>query len=197
VIVAYFHSTSGGHTENNENVWGGAPLAYIRGVPDPWDHHSPYHRWKVRYSPRGLGGAMGVGRLRSVRVHDRGVSGRIVRATFRGSGGRNRVDGWNGIRGRLGLRDIPTTIKRIRTGGSARAAVAGFGSHVLAREVYGSVSPAASGTTVVVERRAGGGWKRAATGRLGRSGGYSVIVDGPGLYRVVTGGDAGPAVRIR
>ncbi len=197
VIVAYFHSTSGGHTENNENVWGGTPLAYIRGVRDPWDRYSPYHRWKVRYSARGLGGAMGVGRLRSVHVNKRGVSGRIARATFRGSGGRNRVDGWNGIRGRLGLRDIPTTIKRIRTGGSARAAVAGLGSRVLAREVYGSVSPAAPGPTVVVQRRSDGRWKRAARGRLGRSGRYSIMVDGAGLYRVVTGGDAGPAVRVR
>ena len=198
VIVAYFHSTSGGYTENNENVWGGKPLAYIRGVRDPWDKTSPYHRWKVKYSARSLGGAMGVGRLRAVRVHKVGVSGRIVRATFRGRGGSNRVDGWNGIRGRLGLRDIPSTIKRITANGStARAAIAGLTSRALARDIFGSVSPARKGTVVVVQRRTDGRWQRAAKGRLGRSGRYRIAVEGAGLYRVVTGGDVGPTLRVR
>ncbi len=198
VIVAYFHSTSGGHTENNENVWGGTPLAYIRGVRDPWDRYSPYHRWKLRYKARSLGRAMGVGRLRAVNVHERGVSGRIVSATFRGSRGRNRVDGWDGLRGRLGLRDIPSTITRITANGStARAAVASLGSRVLARDVFGSVSPARQGARVVVQRRARGSWQRVGKGRLGRSGRYRIAVEGGGLYRVVTGGDTGPTLRVR
>lgn len=29
-----FHSSSGGHTENNEYVWSGSPVAYLRGVVD-------------------------------------------------------------------------------------------------------------------------------------------------------------------
>ncbi|WP_017726217.1 SpoIID/LytB domain-containing protein [Halalkalibacterium ligniniphilum] len=37
-IDAYFHSSSGGHTENSENVWLN-PLSYIRAVPDPYDRH--------------------------------------------------------------------------------------------------------------------------------------------------------------
>ena len=198
VIVAYFHSTSGGYTENNENVWGGAPLAYIRGVRDPWDKTSPYHRWKVKYGARRLGSAMGVGRLRAVNVHRRGVSGRIVRATFRGRAGRARVDGWDGIRGRLGLRDIPTTITRISANGStARAAIAGLSSRALARDIFGSVSPAAKGAKVVVQRRTDGRWQRAAKGRLGQSGRYRIAVEGAGLYRVVTGGDTGPTLRVR
>ena len=36
-IVAYFFSTSGGHTENIENVWGGSPVPYLKGVSDPYD----------------------------------------------------------------------------------------------------------------------------------------------------------------
>jgi stage II sporulation protein D len=198
VIVAYFHSTSCGYTENNENVWGGEPRPYLRGVRDPWDRVSPYHHWKVGYSARSLGNAMGVGRLRSVRIHKRGVSGRIVRATFRGTAGRNRVDGWNGIRGRLGLRDIPRTFKRISSSGStARAAVAGLGSRVLARDVSGSVAPAQPGARVRVERRNRDGWQKVAHGRLGRSGKYRIPVEAAGLYRVITAGYAGPAVRVR
>lgn len=35
-ISAYYFSDSGGHTSNVEWVWGGNPIAYLKGVPDPW-----------------------------------------------------------------------------------------------------------------------------------------------------------------
>ena len=38
-IDAVYHSHSGGHTENSENVWGGN-LAYLRGKPDPFSINS-------------------------------------------------------------------------------------------------------------------------------------------------------------
>jgi stage II sporulation protein D len=199
VIVAYFHSTSGGHTENVENVFkGSARLAYIRGVKDPWDKLSPYHRWRLSYSSSGLGAAMGVGRLRRVTVHSRGVSGRIIYATFRGAAGKERVHGWDGIRGNLGLRDIPETIKRISSSGStARAMAAGFSSGGVVRDISGSIDPVRPGAEIVVQRRAGKRWKRVAKGRTGRSGRYRVAVERAGRYRVVSAGDAGPVVRIR
>jgi stage II sporulation protein D len=201
VITAYFHSTSGGHTENNENIFICAtckPLPYLRGVKDPWDRHSPYHRWgPVNYTPSRLGAAMGVGRLRRVTINKRGVSGRIIYATFHGSAGRERVDGWSGLRGRLGLRDLPSTIKRVTSRGStARAAVSGV-SVALARDVSGSIAPSREGARVVVQRRTSGQWKRVADGRLGHSGAYRVPVEAAGLYRVVSAGAAGPAVRVR
>src|SRR5207249_3565900 len=39
-IQAYYSSSSGGHTESNDAVWGGAPLPYLRGVCDPGDDTS-------------------------------------------------------------------------------------------------------------------------------------------------------------
>jgi stage II sporulation protein D len=199
VIVAYFHSTSGGHTENNENIFSGStPLPYIRGVRDPWDRHSPYHRWRATYSPRKLGNALGVGRLRRVRVTRRGASTRIVYATFRGSAGRNRLHGYNDIRARLELRDAPSTIKRISARGStARAAVAGASSRAVAREIAGTVAPARAGDAIVIERRTGDGWERVAKGRLRRSGRYRIAVEDTGAYRVIAAGDPGPVVRVR
>jgi stage II sporulation protein D len=199
VIVAYFHSTSGGHTENNENIFtGSTPLPYIRGVPDPWDKTSPYHHWRVGYSARRLGSALGVGRLRSVNVTKRGVSPRIVWAKFRGSNGSARLHGWNGIRARLGLRDAPSTFKKIRASGStASAAVAGAGPRARMRDIVGSVAPGRAGANVTVERRTPTGWERVAAGRLRRSGRFRVALEDKGLYRVVSGGDAGPVVRVR
>jgi stage II sporulation protein D len=200
VIVAYFHSTSGGHTENVENIFqGSAKLAYIRGVPDPWDKVSPRHHWgPIYYRPGRLGAVVGVGRLRRVTINRRGVSGRIVFATFHGTSGRRRMHGWSEIRSVLGLYDAPSTIKRITSRGStARAAVAGASSHALARDVSGAIAPGREGGRVVVQRRTSGHWKRVADGRLGRSGAYRIAVEAAGLYRVLSAGAAGPAVRVR
>ena len=44
-ITAFFFSTSGGRTENNENVFPGEPLPYLRSVPDTYDRVSPLHTW--------------------------------------------------------------------------------------------------------------------------------------------------------
>jgi SpoIID/LytB domain protein len=49
-IQAYYSSSSGGFTENNENIFGGAPLAYLRGVCDPGDYfnnENPHNAWSV------------------------------------------------------------------------------------------------------------------------------------------------------
>src|SRR5207302_1038493 len=46
--VTFFFSSSGGHTENIENVWSGAtPEPWLRGVSDPYDSAGgdPYHHW--------------------------------------------------------------------------------------------------------------------------------------------------------
>ncbi len=41
IIDAVFHSTSGGMTENPEDVWG-TPLPYLRSVVSDWEGHSPF-----------------------------------------------------------------------------------------------------------------------------------------------------------
>ena len=46
LISAFFHSASGGMTESNEYVWGGAGYSYLRGVPD-FDQLSPWYRWQA------------------------------------------------------------------------------------------------------------------------------------------------------
>ncbi|WP_158736851.1 SpoIID/LytB domain-containing protein [Alteribacillus sp. YIM 98480] len=39
LIYAYFHASSGGYTDNSENVWS-SKVPYIRAVDDPYDNHS-------------------------------------------------------------------------------------------------------------------------------------------------------------
>ncbi|MHC0037879.1 SpoIID/LytB domain-containing protein [Pseudoneobacillus sp. C159] len=47
-IEAYFHSSSGGYTENSENVWSGN-LPYIRAVVDTYDKHkdNKHYGWEA------------------------------------------------------------------------------------------------------------------------------------------------------
>ncbi|HEV3474340.1 MAG TPA: SpoIID/LytB domain-containing protein [Actinomycetota bacterium] len=45
--VTFYSSTSPGHTFDNEDVFGGEPLPYLRGVPEPDDRASPVARWRV------------------------------------------------------------------------------------------------------------------------------------------------------
>jgi len=44
-ISAVYHSTSGGYTEDNENVWSGTPSAYLRGKPDPYSTKHGLANW--------------------------------------------------------------------------------------------------------------------------------------------------------
>lgn len=48
-IFAAYHSNSGGHTEDSENVWGTAH-PYLRGVPDPHALDAPGGQWTARVS---------------------------------------------------------------------------------------------------------------------------------------------------
>ncbi len=114
-IVAYYFSTSGGRTENIENVWGGSPVGYLKSVADPYDTSSPYHSWKdapYRYGEttmaRKLGGLV-PGTLRAVYVTGRGKSPRVVSAAVLGQQGGDAhaavgTSGWT-LRNKLGLRD--------------------------------------------------------------------------------------------
>lgn len=50
IISAYYSSSNGGYSENVEDVWGGAPLPWLRSVEDPWSANpaiNPLARWTV------------------------------------------------------------------------------------------------------------------------------------------------------
>ncbi len=120
-INALYSSSSGGHTENNENVWGGTPLPYLRGVPDKPDavESNPNHEWdpeKMTWAEFGneLDAEYGIGDLEEFRiVGPRGVSGRVTPVNestnrggvrIQGSKKTVRVDGWD-FRVDMGLLD--------------------------------------------------------------------------------------------
>jgi SpoIID/LytB domain protein len=118
-IQALYSSSSGGHTENNENVWGGSPLPYLRGVKDPTDGVAvnPNHSWRLEMSrselASKLNAAYGIGSLKAIKlVRPFGVSGRVTVVKPGVGGGVKivgtnrtvRVSGWS-LRSALGLKD--------------------------------------------------------------------------------------------
>ncbi len=94
VIQAYFHSTSGGWTENNENVWGGSPIAWLRGVESPYETDSPHWEWRTKtYSKQQMADILNkdertrVGALQTIKITGRGVSGRVLSMQIVGTNG--------------------------------------------------------------------------------------------------------------
>ncbi len=131
VIPAFFHSSSGGYTENSENVWG-TPFPYLKGVKD-FDDRSPHYQWKKEITPKDFTALLAkagytIGDIQSLSVSDlgkqplsapdRGVSGRVKSIKLTGSKGTVTVPGTR-LRSLLGLSstlfdvDIITSVPKV------------------------------------------------------------------------------------
>ena len=54
-ILARYHSTSGGRTFDNEDVfYDDRPYPYLQGVPSPWEAAAPLWRWEVNFTKANL-----------------------------------------------------------------------------------------------------------------------------------------------
>lgn len=118
-IQALYSSSSGGHTEHNENVWGGTAIPYLRGVPDGPDRAegaNPNFKWTVEmpfssFSSK-LNAAYGTGEVQDFQLlKPFGVSGRVAipigdqrGARIEGTIKTSRASGWS-LRSALGLKD--------------------------------------------------------------------------------------------
>ncbi|MEA2275974.1 MAG: hypothetical protein QOC78_934 [Solirubrobacteraceae bacterium] len=224
-VTTYFFSTSGGETEDVENSFvGSTPKPWLKAVDDPFDDVSPKHRWgpfrftqsQVQSKLRGLV----LGRFKRIRVVQRGVSPRVVRAQVIGTRGVTDVIGPQ-LRKAFGLFDTWAYFTTITTGTSRPApasppatattpapapAPAGDptggttpavrAAALRAPRLRGTIAPATPGKWVRVQRLQGTAWVLAADAVVGRGGRYSVAVPGPGVYRVVYGEATGAAVRV-
>jgi stage II sporulation protein D len=198
--VTYYFSTSGGHTENVEfSFVGSLAKPWLVGVPDPYDSQSPYHRWKVPTTAARLDSALGApGRFKQVKVLERGVSPRVVRAQVIGSSGSKILTGPQ-IRARLGLRDTWFTFVRASTSvDRARSArPASWGPRLVSPALVGSYAPTPKRRVLIVERRSDGRWKKIGKVRTTKAGRYRMDIGRAGVYRVRSGRVAGPRVRVR
>jgi len=130
-IQAFYMSSSGGYTENNENVWGGTPIDYLRGVCDPGDYtaENPNAVWERTFTTAQVTGhlGLGIGAVTAFTNVDRGVSGRIMSVTVKGANGQAAISG-DKLRSSLGLPDDRLWINADRSiTGDIRAKYDGLG----------------------------------------------------------------------
>ena len=204
--VTYYFSTSGGHTENIEfSFVGSLSKPWLVGVPDPYDTQSPWHRWTVRLSEAALDRALRApGRFKRIKVLERGVSPRVVRAQVVGTRGTRSVTGPQ-IRSALGLRDtwftdyrVATSSSRLPSAGRAWSSrAASWLPRPAARVLAGQFEPAPRARVLGIERNVGGHWRFAGRAHTSRSGRYRVTLARSGVYRVAYGAVKGPPVRVR
>ncbi|WOD41884.1 SpoIID/LytB domain-containing protein [Nodosilinea sp. E11] len=133
VIEAVFHSSSGGHTENSEDVWQ-RPTPYLRGVAD-FDQEAPVFQWSETFSAQQLAQRItGIGHLQSVSTERATPRGRVVSARLQGTQGSRTLTGVE-LRQALGLRS--TLISFNIAGDTIRVNGRGFG-HGLGMSQWGA-----------------------------------------------------------
>lgn len=92
VILAAFHSSSGGHTENVEDVWKQS-LPYLRGVSD-YDVGAPVFEWTKSFSRSQLSRLIsGVGNVMALTPERTTPWGRVISMKVRGDRGTRIVSG--------------------------------------------------------------------------------------------------------
>ena len=102
IIEAVFHSSSGGHTENVEDIWS-SPRPYLQGVAD-FDHYAPVFQWREQFSAAAMQQRIsGVGRILGMTPIEWTPRGRVRSVRVVGDQG-TRVMSGNDLRRVLGLR---------------------------------------------------------------------------------------------
>lgn len=116
IITAFFFSTSGGQTEDVENVFrGSGPKPYLVSVPDPFDRLSPYHQWPdpPTFTGARLGRLLELdGPVVDVTIVRRGTSPRVLEARVTTASGRRTTFTGTSLRAELGLRDTWFSVTR-------------------------------------------------------------------------------------
>lgn len=97
IVALYFYATSGGQTENVENVWGSS-YGYLKGVSDPYENpeKASKYTWTVTYTRSEIEeklkvAGVDVGALKNITVDSKTDSGRVTKMTFHGSEGTHTV----------------------------------------------------------------------------------------------------------
>ena len=124
IARTFYFSSSGGKTASAGDVFG-TPVPYLVSRPDPWDRHSPHHRWgPILLGARTVQSKFGV----AARVVDAvGVptsSGRLKTFTLQTLEGPSKIP-VTLLRTSLGLRSTWVTIGVLRLDPPAGPAVAG------------------------------------------------------------------------
>ena len=101
LINALFHSSSGGMTENSQDVWKNK-YPYLSSVKD-FDKNNPKFRWQKKFSSNDLNNLFPkIGGLRNIEILDITSTGRVKNVKLIGADGSDKISGVV-LRKRLGL----------------------------------------------------------------------------------------------
>lgn len=126
IIQAFYSSSSGGRTQNNEDVWGGTPLPYLRSVSDPWSTRTanPRASWTATRDQPTMGAAFGLADVAKLDLSSRYVSGSVRSAVATSSTGASSTITGAQLASRLSLFSSYVTRHAYRHGGDNRYATA-------------------------------------------------------------------------
>ena len=111
-ILAAFHSSSGGHTENVEDIWS-ARIPYLRGVLD-YDLGSPGYEWTQTFTTAQLSQSLKVQQIRSITPDRTTPYGSVV--SLKIDGDTTKIIPGSQFRTALKLRSLRFTISPTPTG---------------------------------------------------------------------------------
>ncbi|MCX7883296.1 MAG: SpoIID/LytB domain-containing protein [Brevinematales bacterium] len=113
IIPAYFHASSGGFTENSEEVFGIA-WPYLRSVPSPYYKVYPSHEWKIEISLSTLSQKLGIASIKKIEVLERTSSQRLKTLQITDEAGRIITIPGTNLRAMLGPNLMKSTRANIR-----------------------------------------------------------------------------------
>lgn len=120
LAVGYFFSSDGGATESNENVWGGTPISYLRGVVDPYEDYQSASNgvWSVTLTADEVASALqsagyAIGTVADVQVTGRTDTGNVNQVTVTDTAGQTAVLQNSAVRSVFGLNSIRYTINGV------------------------------------------------------------------------------------
>lgn len=157
-VPAFFHSSSGGYTENSEDVWK-EPLPYIKGKADPFDRNEKHYNWQVTFTADQLKDQLASAGFPFEKVDDleekeRTATGaRVERLLVCGTGTvgeavYREVYNADGVRKALGLKSALFSLKKVRDQNDQLTAVVFTGSgygHGLGMSQWGALGMARKG----------------------------------------------------
>lgn len=96
VIPAYFFASSGGRTENSENVWTGT-VPYLKSVPDIYEQEPERHPWIKTYTASEIASKLSdrgvsVGTVTSIEARGYSDAGRVITLRIHGTNGSYDLD---------------------------------------------------------------------------------------------------------
>lgn len=148
IILALFHSSSGGHTENVEDVWSN-PLPYLRAVPD-FDQDAPVYEWTESFTQAELKQRIsGVGNIISMTPQTTTPHNSVITIKVLGDAGVKTLQGTD-ITAALGLKStrfivtpnknkgqqVPSGFKITGKGFGHAVGMSQWGAYNLARNGY-------------------------------------------------------------